>query len=264
MDDRLAAAIEICKAAGAQALDYFDRLSELNIERKGRHDLVSEADRNVEVQIRKALSKRFPNDGLIGEEHDPVTGTSGFTWIIDPIDGTNNFLSGRPVWCVVLACIRDNQSEIGVIFDPCHNDLYTAVRGKGAELNGKPMRVAEAHSLADGALGIGHSRFSSPGSVGAMVNLITDAGGTITASGSGALSIAYVAAGRTIGHLEGFMKAWDCLAALLMVEEAGGRTESLSPSIVLTEGTRIVTGPPAVFAQLVKIADETILEKQGS
>ena len=256
MGDRLDQSIAICKEAGALALSHFEALDTLTVERKGRHDLVSQADRDVETFIREALQKAFPDDGLIGEEHDPVQSQSGFTWIIDPIDGTANFLSGRPHWCVVLAGIENDETKIGVIYDPCHDDLYVATRNGGASLNGKPLENPPATSLADGATSIGHSRYSPQGSVGQLVDLITDGGGTITASGSGALSIAYVAAGRTIGHCEGYMNAWDCLAALLMVDEAGGKTEDLKPSDVLENGTRIVIGASGVCAQLVSIANQ--------
>lgn len=253
---RLDTAIEICQSAGALALQHFNALDTLVVEHKGRHDLVSQADRDVEEQIRRDLAHHFPGDGLIGEELDTVESGSGFTWIIDPIDGTSNFLAGRPNWCIALAGIQNDQTQIGVIFDPSHSDLYIATRGGGARLNGKQLPPLKATSLQDGATGIGHSRYSPQGSVGKLVNLITAGGGTITVSGSGALSIAYVAAGRTIGHCEGYMKAWDCLAALLMVEEVGGRTEALAPSRVLENGTRIITAAPGVFDQLHFIAND--------
>ncbi len=260
MDQRLPEAIRICKEAGALALRYFNDLSALQVERKGKHDLVSEADRNVETLIRSALLKTFPEDGIIGEEHAPNEGSSGFTWVIDPIDGTSNFLSDRPNWCVVLAGIEDDQTQIGVIYDPCHEELYVAQKGAGATLNGTPMAEPSFSSLSEGATSIGHSRFSPQGSVGQLVDLITQEGGTITASGSGALSIVYVAAGRTLGHCEGYMNAWDCLAALLIVEEAGGQTEKLLPSQVLAEGTRIVVGSQGVFPDLITIANKAFTQ----
>jgi len=253
---RLARAIEISKDAGALALSHYNSLSSLNIERKGRHDLVSEADREVETLIRSALSEVFPHDGLIGEEQSDTIGTSGLTWIIDPIDGTSNFLSNRPNWCVAIAGIQDDRTELGVIYDPCHDELYVARRGEGATLNETPMQATKATDLSKGATSIGHSRYSPQGSVGVLLDGITNEGGTITASGSGALSIAYVAAGRTLGHCEGYMNAWDCLAALLMVEEAGGTTEPLSPSDVIKNGTRIIAGGKDVFQQLQSIADK--------
>ncbi len=260
MIERLNQAVNICKTAGALARQHFDNLDGLDVEHKGRHDLVSRADRDVETLIRAALAEAFAEDGIIGEEHAPTAGTSGFTWIIDPIDGTANFLSGRPHWCVVLAGVSDGQTKLGVIYDPCHDDLYTATLGGGAYLNGKPISATDAADLTQGATGIGHSRYSARGSVGKLVDAITGQGGTITAYASGALSIAYVAAGRTIGHCEGYMKAWDCLAALLMVKEAGGKIEALSPDDVIRNGTRIVVGGAGVFDQLKTIADEAFTQ----
>jgi len=252
--DRLKTVAKISQDAGALALSHFQELDALKVERKGRHDLVSQADRNVETLIRSALSNAFPNDGLIGEEHPAQAGTSGFTWVIDPIDGTSNFLASRPNWCVAIAGIENDRTEIGVIYDPCHDELYVASRGEGATLNETPMQATPATSLWEGATSIGHSRYSPQGSVGTLLNGITQNDGTIIASGSGALSIAYVAAGRTIGHLEGYMNAWDCLAALLMVQEAGGQTEPLSPVHVVQNGTRIITGGKGVFQTLHAIA----------
>jgi len=122
-------------------------------------------DQRFSEVIRSELQKAFPEDGLIGEEHDPVEGTSGFTWVIDPIDGTSNFLSDRPNWCVVLAGIQNDQTEIGVIFDPCHHDLYVAQKGAGATLNETPLAEPTFTSLAEGATSIGHSRFSPQGGI---------------------------------------------------------------------------------------------------
>ena len=122
--------------AGQMALAYFSDLSQLEIEKKGHQDLVSQADKNVEIFIREHISAQFPDDGIIGEEGGSFIGTSssdsGYRWVIDPIDGTANFVSGIPAWTVVIALVRDNVVIAGFIFDPVQNELFTATDGGGA------------------------------------------------------------------------------------------------------------------------------------
>lgn len=136
--NRHAQAEAIARDAGQKALDYFNSFATLSVENKGHQDFVSEADRNVEIFIREALDTAFPDDGIIGEEHAAKQGTSGFTWVLDPIDGTANFVNGIPAWTVVIAGVFGENTEIGVIFDPVHDDMYSVLRGSGAQLNNAP------------------------------------------------------------------------------------------------------------------------------
>ena len=112
LDEKTKISIEIVKSAGALALKFFQDLASLNVEKKGHQDFVSRADRDVEQFVRTALEHAFPDDGIVGEEHDPKPGSSGFTWVIDPIDGTTNFINGIPVWTVVLAGVCDDKTQI--------------------------------------------------------------------------------------------------------------------------------------------------------
>ena len=116
---RLSFAIDLARRAGELGLKHFRSLETLTIESKGHQDLVSNADRDVETFIRQEIAKRYPEDGIFGEEHAPVEGKSGYTWVIDPIDGTANFVSGIPQWCVALACSNRGVTVVGVICEPC-------------------------------------------------------------------------------------------------------------------------------------------------
>jgi myo-inositol-1(or 4)-monophosphatase len=242
---RLAAACAVAREAGALALRRFRGRDGLRIERKGPQDLVSEADREVEALIRARLGALFPEDGVLGEEAGHAAGAAG-TWVVDPIDGTWCFLNGIASWCVSLAHVRDGRIEAGVVFDPCAGELFAARAGGGATLDGLPIRVAEAASLADGTLSIGFSHRSRPEEVAALFGPLLAAGGMYHRHGSGALGLAWVACGRLIGYLEPHMNSWDALAGLLLVAEAGGRVNDFLEGDGLHRGNRVVATAPGI------------------
>lgn len=256
LNDRSREATVIAEEAGRLALDYFQRPSGLQIERKGHQDFVSQADREVELLVRRKLAEAFPDDGIVGEEHAPSAGTSGYVWVIDPIDGTTNFINGIPAWTVVLACVSGGRTQIGVIHDPCHSETFAAVRDSGATLNGQPLKLAAGLTLKDGTTGIGMS--NRVGTVGlmALVQGIFDEGGIFLRNASGALSLAYVAAGRLLGYAEEHMNAWDCLAGQLIVEEAGGGVEEQDADEMIDHGGRVIAGAPGVFDELLRLSDK--------
>ncbi len=252
---RCDAARRIAKEAGALALDYFRRPDSLRVDRKGHQDFVSQADREVERLVRVRLAEAFPDDSIAGEEEAPTPGTSGFTWVIDPIDGTTNFINGLPAWTVVLAGVTGRRTQIGVIHDPCHEETFVAVRGQGATLNGERLRVPMGLSLKDGTTGVGFSNRVGTEGVMRLMQAIFDEGGIFLRNASGALSIAYVAAGRLLGYAEEHMNAWDCLAGQLIVEEAGGGVEDQDADRMIETGGRVVVGVPGVFDELVRLSD---------
>ncbi len=238
--DRLSFAIDLAKRAGALALEHFRALDTLTIESKGHQDLVSNADRDVETFVRGEIAKRYPDDGIFGEEHAPVDGTSGNIWVIDPIDGTANFVRGIPQWCVAIACSNRGVTEIGVICEPSSGETFWAERGKGAFVDGKKLATSPASDLTNGSVGIGYSsRIEASGSIAAITALLGE-GGMFFRNASGALMLAYVAAGRLIGYIEEHMNSWDCIAGLLMIEEAGGTILRPDPKTVVEKGTRII------------------------
>ena len=254
MPDRIEVLEDICKQAGRLALQYFRDQAGLVIDHKGHQDFVSQADREVELLTRKLLSEHFPDDAIVGEEHAPSPGTSGFTWVIDPIDGTTNFINGIPAWTVVVAGVRNGVTECGVIHDPCNNETFVAVKGAGATLNGAALTLTDERRLSQGTVGIGYSnRVEDQGIVRLVASLVNE-GSMFYRNASGALSLAYVAAGRLLGYSEEHMNAWDCLAGQLIVAEAGGRVEDQDADAMIRNGGRVVVGTPAVFEPLLALS----------
>jgi myo-inositol-1(or 4)-monophosphatase len=253
---RLDFAKKLTKKAGEKALVYFESIGDLVVQQKGAQDLVSNADLEVEVFIRKHIAESYPNDGIVGEEHANVEGTSGYTWVIDPIDGTANFLTAIPSWCVVLACVHDDQTKLGVVYEPSHNEMFWGAMGTGAFLNDKPMQVSPSTTLSVGSTGIGMNGRTATDLTVSYIKKLVDRGGVFYRNASGALMLSYVAAGRLIGYAEPHMNAWDCLAGQLLIAEAGGCVEHQSANDMLINGGRVVTSGPGVFEEMVKIANE--------
>lgn len=255
-DRRLTAAIDIARAAGTAAKAFFADIGALDISAKGTQDLVSNADLEVETLVRAEIAQRFAQDGIVGEEHAPVASQSGWTWVIDPIDGTANFVVGLPQWCVILACVRDDATRVGVIYDPCADEMFCAAEGQGARLNDKPITVAAAARLDAGRTGLGMSGRPPVQGTPRLLSAIVEQDGRLFHNASGGLMLAYTAAGRLIGFAEPHMNAWDCLAGQLMVREAGGRTEQQSAHRMLEQGGRVIVAAPAVFDTLLAMADD--------
>ena len=255
VESRLEAAKLICRKSGDEALRYFETLDSLVVENKGPQDRVSQADRNVETLMRDLIRERFPDDGIIGEEHEPSEGTSDYTWVIDPIDGTNNFVSGIPAWTTVLACVHGFRIVAGVIHDPNMNEMFYGCAGGGAYLNGGLIEASKADSLKEGILGMGFSRRSDPEATSRIISTIMKRGGTITKNGSGALSLAYAASGRFMGFLELYMNAWDCLAGVLLMQESGGSVANFDVPEMLSSGGRVVVGSPGLINEIADIVN---------
>ena len=173
---RLRFARELAISAGDLGLTYFRALDTLTIESKGHQDLVSDGDRDVETFIRAAIAATYPDDGVVGEEHANVTGTSGYVWVIDPIDGTANFVRGIPAWTVVIAGVRQGVVDVGVIHEPSTAETFYGRRGGGAFLNGKPIRASAATDLTAGSVGTGFSNRREPRNVARLIDLILAGG----------------------------------------------------------------------------------------
>ena len=242
LETRFALAQAMAKEAGAVALDYFNTRETLVIETKrDPQDVVSIADREVENLIRARVSAAEPTDGFLGEEYGLVDGSSGYTWVVDPIDGTSPFVNGMPNWCVSIAVLHAGKPVIGVIYAPCFNELYAAASGQGATLDGKTLSLDPTRTIRNSVTGIGANNYVTPAFVAKMVEDLLDAGGNFIRNGSGALMLAYVAAGRLVGYYEPYMHAWDCLAGYCLVKEAGGWYHPFP-----TEGERLTKGSPVL------------------
>lgn len=253
--DRADFALAVAREAGALALSYFTDRDGLVVDQKGAQDWVSEADREVETFIRQRIGTAFPDDGIFGEEHAAKAGASGFDWVIDPIDGTTNFVNGIPAWTIVLAGVSDGKTQIGVIHEPNVGETYAADLGRGATLNGQPMRVAAGVDLASGTVSVGYSNRVEAAHVVPVISALVGKGALYHRNASGALSLAYVAAGRLLGYVEEHMNAWDCLAGQLMVAESGGLIEDQDANDMIRHGGRVIAGTPRVFETLKDICD---------
>lgn len=247
--------IEICTTAGQLAMQYFENRNDLVIDRKGHQDFVSEADREVEALIRRLLQAAFEDDGVVGEEDAPKAGTSGFTWVIDPIDGTTNFVNGIPAWTVVVAGVSGGETRMGVIHDPCHGETYAALAGGGATLNGRPLSITDQRTLSEGTVAVGYSNRVEDRGILRLVTGLVNEGAMFYRNASGALSLAYVASGRLLGYAEEHMNAWDCLAGQLIVAEAGGMVEVQDADAMIRDGGRVIVGTPSVFERLLAISE---------
>lgn len=253
--DRLSAAKSIAREAGAMALDFFRDISALDIKSKGAQDMVSNADLEVETFVRARIADQFPDDGIVGEEHENVASGSGWTWVIDPIDGTANFVRGIPQWCVILACVYQDKTRIGVIFEPSTQEMFWGSEGEGAFVNDTKLSVARTEGLHDGSVGIGMNGRVETHMAAAVIATLSEKGGIFFRNASGGLMLAYVAAGRLIGYSEPHMNAWDCLAGQLLIAEAGGRVEVQSATDMLEHGGRVVAGSPDIFDELLAMSE---------
>ena len=216
--------VKAARAAGNVLLRSMHKLDAINAVEKDRLDFASEVDEAAEKTIVKELRRAYPDYAILGEEGG-AQGSSRSVFVIDPLDGTSNYLRGFPHWCVSIALVEGGEAQHGVIFDPLRNELFTASRGSGAVLNDRRIRVSERKELAGAMLGTGFApreRERTPAQLECIRELLRDAE-DIRRSGSAALDLAYVACGRTDAYFEAGVKPWDIAAGLLLVREAGGR-----------------------------------------
>lgn len=250
LDLRLRVAEAITREAGQVAARYYARRDALTIDRKGAQDLVSEADRACEDLIVAGLSGAFPDDGLLGEERGLRKAGEGPVWIIDPIDGTHNFLTGIPFWCLSVGLAIGGEAVLGVIYHPATGELFTAKKGGGAFVNGVPMRVTGESDLTRARVGLGFSFRRPVADHLRTVGNLLGAGCEYTRLGSGALGLAYVAAGRLDGFWEHHINSWDVAAGLALVREAGGWTSDFFAGEGLMKGNSVLAATPALVEPL--------------
>jgi myo-inositol-1(or 4)-monophosphatase len=258
LEIRLLTACAVLREAGHLARDYFIKREQLAVEHKGVQDLVSVADREVERLIRTRLGAAFPDDGLLGEEggggdKGDAALTTGGLWVIDPIDGTANFLRGMPYWSVTLAYLVDGRTEIGVTYDPVHDELFWARCGGGAYRNERRVRVAERTDPKQAVLG---STYTFKMAVADYVHLIEGilrAGADHRRMGSTALMMCHVADGRLDGCLTMYCNSWDVIGGLLLVQEAGGAASDFQDGASLTEPNRAFGCAPGLRATVEEL-----------
>jgi len=247
-------ATKAARQAGNVILRHLDRLDTLTIGQKGTNDFVSEVDQLAEMEIIRVIQAAHPDHAILAEESGAHPGND-YQWIIDPLDGTTNFLHGYPQFSVSIALTQKGSLEQGVVFDPLRNEMFTASRGRGAHLNNRRIRVSSTHKLRAALIGTGFP-FRALGDLdpwlGTFRAMIIQTSG-VRRAGSAALDLAYVACGRFDGFWESGLYSWDMAAGCLLIEEAGGMVSDFKDGQDhLTEGN-IVTANPAIHPQIIDI-----------
>jgi myo-inositol-1(or 4)-monophosphatase len=217
-------AVRAARAAGQIILRHMNRLEGLAVVEKQHLDFVSEVDRTAEAEIIRELKRAYPQHAFLAEESG-ATGKNKNTWVIDPLDGTHNYLRGFPHFSVSIALLEHGDPIIGVVLDPLRNEVFTASKGDGAFVNDRRMRVGKRDGLEGALLATGfpfRQRAHLDAQLG-MTRALLQQAEDIRRTGSAALDIAYVAAGRLDGFYEIGLKPWDMAAGVLLVREAGGK-----------------------------------------
>ena len=202
-----------------------------------------------------ALTRAFSRDGFIGEETEVrAAGEGEGLWVVDPIDGTSNFARGVAHFCVSIACVAEGRVEVGVVYDPMREELFAARRGGGAWLNGVPLRASKATALANSSVEVGWNNRAGPAKSLDLLRRVASSGASPLRAGSGALGVAYVAAARRDGYVEYHINAWDCLAAILLVSEAGGYVSDFLSGDGLHKGNPLIACASGVRDALIAAA----------
>lgn len=246
---RFAAAQTFAREAGQLACGYFAQWSTLEKQEKGVQDLVSEADRAVEALLIRRFGEQFPGDGFLGEETGARPAGDGL-WVIDPIDGTANFLHGLPYWAVSVAYVRDGRLELGITYAPLLDELYAARRGGGATCNGLSIRASGCSDLARAIISVGYSRRIPPADHAAALGRLLAGGGEYRRLGCATLSLALVADGRLDGFYGPHLNSWDALAGVLLAEEAGAWASDFLAGDGLWQGKALLTCAPGLRREL--------------
>lgn len=250
-------AVNAARRAGDVILSYYRRGDTGHVSRKSENDFVTEADERAEATIIDTIRRVYPQHAFMAEESGEQ-GESDTVWIIDPIDGTSNFIHGIPHFCVSIACQINGVIEHGVIYDPVKDELFTADRGAGATLDGRRIRVSRTIHLRQALLttGFAYRRQSDIATHLPLFNRLLSASAGVQIAGSAALDLAYVAAGRKDGAWEFGLSPWDMAAGMLMVRAAGGIAGDPHDGDALASGN-IVAANPKIYPQLAERISRT-------
>jgi myo-inositol-1(or 4)-monophosphatase len=256
--------VKAARAGGNVLLRNMHRIDALQVVEKQRMDYASEVDGLAEAEIVKELRRANPDYAVLGEEGGAQKGNRGvsrYTWVIDPLDGTSNYLHGIPHWCVSIALLENGEPLHGVVFDPLRNELFTASRGSGAALNERRIRIGERKELAGAMLITGfppRERSRAPAQLDCLRDLLVEAE-DVRRTGSAALDLAWVACGRADAYFEAGVQPWDIAAGVLLVREAGGRVCDFRGSnltkldVAEARGRQVVAGNVKVSEAVQKV-----------
>jgi myo-inositol-1(or 4)-monophosphatase len=259
MHPMLNTAVKAARKAGAIINRGANDLDRLTIHRKRHNDFVSEVDHAAEAAIIQVLKEAYPTHGFHAEESGKDRAKSEFVWIIDPLDGTTNFLHGFPQYCVSIALLHHGVPEQAVVFDPNRNELFTATKGAGAYLNERRIRVSKLEQLKDSLIGTGFpfrdleqlDRYMT------MFRAMTQSCAGVRRPGAAALDLAWVAAGRIDGFWEIGLSPWDMAAGVLLIREAGGHVGDLAGEDKFMDSGEIVAANAKLFTALLKALGES-------
>ncbi|WP_429127571.1 inositol monophosphatase family protein [Ensifer sp. 4252] len=248
----------LIRAAGEIVMQGFGASRQIEI--KGPQDYLTETDALCETFIRQQLAAEYPEDAFFGEETGGQSGDN--IWVVDPIDGTANFARNIPHFCVSIAFVSQGRTEIGAIYNPALNEMYFARRGSGATLNDRPIQTAQTPAPQVASIEFGWSARVPNASYMTILDALLYTGFNARRAGSGALGLAYVADGRSDGYAEIHMNSWDCLAGLLLVEEAGGRVCPFLDLGTLEAGGPVLASAPRISAVLSNVTGIVLAERE--
>ena len=255
--DRLEFCRNLARDAGRFAHTAFGQVA---TSLKGRHDVVTAMDHDVERFVRGAIAARYPDDAIIGEEGGGHAEGNERVWLIDPIDGTANYARGIPHYCVSIGYLEHGVPTVGAVHDPSHDWLYSAARGDGAWRGDERLAVSRCADLAAATIECGWSTRRGTADYLALVARLLVAGGAVRRVGSGALGLADVAAGRSEAYCELHINAWDCAAGILLVREAGGHTNDFFAGDGLTTRNPLIATNDALCAELAEVIGIKLLK----
>lgn len=254
ISERFDFALALVREAGEHARGFLADRAALEIKSKGLQDMASQADLETELLIRRRLDERFPGDAFLGEE----TGATDFAqgqgiWVVDPIDGTQPYISGLPSWCVSIGFVRDGRILFGVVFAPTRGELFAGGVGIPATLNGAPVERHPGQSIREGLVGFGYSPRIPALTFVPMFGRFIERGGVYYRNGSGALMLCDVAAGRLLGYIEPHINSWDCVGALGVIHAAGLESNDFLADNGLRKGNWLIAGSAGIRAELEAI-----------
>jgi myo-inositol-1(or 4)-monophosphatase len=242
-------AVRAARRAGDLVVRSFDRVDVIEVSEKEHNEFVSEIDRKAEDDILVTIQRNYPDHAFLAEESGRQ-GDNEVLWIIDPLDGTTNFLHGLPQFAISIAAQVRGRLEVGVVYDPMRQELYTAARGAGAQLDGKKIRVSQVTELAGALVGTG---FPFRENLADLDRDVVKATAGVRRPGSAALDLAYLAHGRYDGFWETGLKPWDIAAGALLVQEAGGIVTGLDGNGDWLENGDVLAGNSKIYSALQKL-----------
>jgi myo-inositol-1(or 4)-monophosphatase len=255
MQALLNTAVDAARKAGDLALRYFSRAHQLDVQTKGRNEFVTQVDHAAEQIIIEAIRARYPDHAVLAEESGR-DGDSDYVWIIDPLDGTTNYIHSFPVFAVSIGLEVSGQLELGVVYDPCRQEIFTAMRGEGAQLEGRKIRVSRRPGLEGALIGTGFPYRANQewlDSYLEMLGKVLTSTAGIRRPGAAALDLCYVAAGRLDGFWEYGLAPWDLAAGAIILREAGGLIGPLEPDTDWVETGNVIAGNPKVYKELADL-----------